>query len=151
VQGAPHEVRLRILIPLGRRAFVGAPRAEPHLALRQHLHQRRGQAKAQGCKLVEGGNVTVVQGTKVNGANAAAPRCACCALFARRAAAAAASQHRLRRTEGARRRSPPILEAELKKAEARQAELQKEYNNGEPEKLGPSTATTRSTSTASPS
>ena len=30
-----------------------------------------------------------------------------------------------------------ILEAELKKAEARQAELLKEYNNGEPEMLGP--------------
>jgi plasmid stability protein len=30
-----------------------------------------------------------------------------------------------------------ILEAELKKAEAKQAELLKEYNNGEPEKLGP--------------
>ena len=32
-----------------------------------------------------------------------------------------------------------ILESELKKAEARQAELVKEYNNGEPEKLGPET------------
>jgi hypothetical protein len=30
-----------------------------------------------------------------------------------------------------------ILESELKKAEARQAELLKEFNNGEPEKLGP--------------
>ena len=30
-----------------------------------------------------------------------------------------------------------ILESELKKAEARQVELLKEYNNGEPEKLGP--------------
>jgi hypothetical protein len=30
-----------------------------------------------------------------------------------------------------------ILEAELKKAETRQAELVKEYNNGEPEKVGP--------------
>ena len=29
-----------------------------------------------------------------------------------------------------------ILEAELKKAEARQAELQKEWNNGEPERRG---------------
>ena len=29
-----------------------------------------------------------------------------------------------------------ILEAELKKAEARLAEQQKEYNNGEPEKQG---------------
>ena len=32
-----------------------------------------------------------------------------------------------------------ILEVELRKAEARQAELQKEYNNGEPDKLGPET------------
>jgi hypothetical protein len=30
-----------------------------------------------------------------------------------------------------------ILEAELRKAEARQAELLQEYNNGEPEKAGP--------------
>ena len=30
-----------------------------------------------------------------------------------------------------------ILESELKRAEARQAELVKEYNNGEPEKMGP--------------
>ena len=29
-----------------------------------------------------------------------------------------------------------ILESELKKAEVRQAELLKDYNNGEPEKLG---------------
>ena len=32
-----------------------------------------------------------------------------------------------------------ILESELKKAEARRADLLKEYNNGEPEKLGPET------------
>jgi hypothetical protein len=32
-----------------------------------------------------------------------------------------------------------ILESELKKAEARHAELLKEYNNGEPEKQGPET------------
>jgi hypothetical protein len=32
-----------------------------------------------------------------------------------------------------------ILDSELKKAEGRRAELQREYNNGEPEKLGPET------------
>jgi hypothetical protein len=32
-----------------------------------------------------------------------------------------------------------ILESELKKAEARHAELLKEYNSGEPEKQGPET------------
>src|SRR3954462_4841244 len=30
----------------------------------------KAEAQAKGCKAVEGGNVTVVQGTKVNGANA---------------------------------------------------------------------------------
>jgi hypothetical protein len=32
-----------------------------------------------------------------------------------------------------------ILEAELSKAQTRQTELLREYNNGEPEKLGPET------------
>jgi hypothetical protein len=32
-----------------------------------------------------------------------------------------------------------ILESELKKAETRHAELLKEFNNGEPDKLGPET------------
>jgi hypothetical protein len=32
-----------------------------------------------------------------------------------------------------------ILDSELKKAEGRRADLLKEYNNGEPEKLGPET------------
>ena len=35
--------------------------------------------------------------------------------------------------------SRAILETELRKAESRQAELLKEYNNGEPDKLGPET------------
>ena len=86
------------------------------------------EALAKGCKLVEGGNVTVVEGTKVNG-NAV------------RLAAAAPSAPGTPRIEAADQKARDadaraILEAELKKAEARQAELAKEYNNGEPEKQG---------------
>lgn len=88
----------------------------------------QSEAQAHGCKPVEGGNVTVVEGTKVNG-NAV------------RLAAAVPSAPGAPRVEAADQKARDadaraILEAELKKAEARQAELLKEYNNGEPEKQG---------------
>ncbi|MGY8905272.1 MAG: hypothetical protein ACKVIH_12060 [Burkholderiales bacterium] len=80
------------------------------------------EAKSRGCKVVEGASVTVVSGTKPGAAVkvAAAP-----------AVRSDASEQRSRDAE-----ARVILDAELKKAEARQAELQKEYNNGEPEKQG---------------
>ena len=89
----------------------------------------KAEAQAKGCKLVEGGNVTVVTGTKVNsGAKAVST-----------APQAGASQQRVDSGEQKARDAEArgILEAELKKAEARQADLLKEYNNGEPEKMGP--------------
>ncbi len=87
-------------------------------------------ARAKGCKTVEGGNITVVQGTRVNNAPvrvANAPQ------------AAGGNGQRIAVDEQRARDSDArlILESELKKAEARQAELLKEFNNGEPEKLGP--------------
>jgi succinate dehydrogenase/fumarate reductase flavoprotein subunit len=87
------------------------------------------EARAKGCKPMEGGNITVVEGTRVNGN--AAVRVA--------TAPQSASSPRVD-ADGQRARDADaraILEAELKKAEARQAELLKEYNNGEPEKMGP--------------
>lgn len=81
--------------------------------------------KAQ-CKLVEGGNVTVVQGFKPPAATPV------------RVAAAAQSGTRVDSADQKSRDSDArlILDAELKKAEARQRELVAEYNNGEPEKRG---------------
>lgn len=96
------------------------------------------QAKANGCKAVEGGNVTVVQGTRVIGAQGSTAN-----STGNRPppASASASGPRVDSAEQRARDSDArtILEAELKKAEARQAELLAEYNNGEPEKLGPET------------
>jgi hypothetical protein len=76
---------------------------------------------------MDGGNITVVQGTKVNGA---APT---------KVATAPASGQRIDAGEQKQRDADAraILEAELKKAETRRDELLKEYNNGEPEMLGP--------------
>lgn len=85
------------------------------------------EAQAKNCKLVSGGNVTVVQAHKPSASRAAA-------------GATAATQPGQRVDAGAQRAKDSdaklILEAELKKAEARQAELLKEYNNGEPDKIG---------------
>jgi hypothetical protein len=86
-------------------------------------------AQTQGCKLVSGGNVTVVQGTRP-AASTSAPRPA--------ASTGSSGGQRVDAAEQKSRDSDArqILESELKKAEARQAELLKEYNNGEPEQQG---------------
>ena len=81
--------------------------------------------QAKACKLVSGSNVTVIQGSKV----------------AAKAVSGAASQQHV--DSGAQRAKDAdarqILEAELKKAQARQDALLKEYNGGQPDKLGPET------------
>jgi hypothetical protein len=82
------------------------------------------ESQAKNCKLISGGNVTVVQAHKPAG---------------NRTSTATQSVQRVdsgdQRSKDADSRL--ILEAELKKAEARHVELLREYNNGEPEKLGP--------------
>jgi hypothetical protein len=87
-------------------------------------------AQTRGCKLVAGGNVTVVQGTRP--AASAPARAAATSTAAPSGGQRVDAGEQKSRDSDARR----ILESELKKAEARQAELLKEYNNGEPEKIG---------------
>jgi chromosome segregation ATPase len=76
----------------------------------------------KNCKLVTGGNVTVLQSakpaTKASGS-------------AKTAASAPLEAQRQRDND-----SRAILESELKKTQARLNELNKDYNNGEPEKRG---------------
>ena len=91
----------------------------------------QAEAQAKGCKVVEGGNVTVVSGTRVNGAAAASSGVKSVNVPASGPKVDAGEQKS--RDSDAR----AILEAELKKAEARYADLQKEFNNGDVEKLGP--------------
>ena len=102
------------------------------------------QAKERGCKLVEGGNVTVVQGTLASGA--ASPPSAAAATSAASPARPAASKapaassppHAPRVDLNAQRArdadARSILESELRKSEARLAELQSEYNQGAPQR-----------------
>ena len=78
------------------------------------------EEQAKNCKLMSGGNVTVIQATKIPASlkPSSAPR-----------------------VDGADQRSRDsdarmILETELKKALARRDELLKQYNGGDPEKQG---------------
>lgn len=90
-------------------------------------------AQSRGCKPMTGGNVTVVQGTAVSG-SPVAPRAP-----VRNSSGATSGQSRFEGGSDQRARdsdSRVILETELKKAESRLAELQKDYNNGQPEKQG---------------
>ncbi len=90
------------------------------------------EAQSRACKPMTGGNVTVVQGTAVTGSPT--PRAA-----VRNASGATQGASRFEGGSDQRARdsdSRVILESELKKAENRLSELQKDYNNGEPEKQG---------------
>ena len=88
------------------------------------------EAQKAQCKLVQGGNVTIVQGFR--------PPSIAVQPVKVVAAPAGQSGSRVDASEQKSRDSDArlILEAELKKAEARQNELAREYNSGEPEKRG---------------
>ena len=86
--------------------------------------------QAKDCKLIEGGNVTVIQGVKPPGAAKS--------NSSNSSATAPANSPRVDSSEQKSRDSDArqILEAELKKAEARQAELAKEFKGGDPDPQG---------------
>ena len=84
------------------------------------------EAQTRNCKRIEGGNITVVQGTR-----AVTPAPVKIASATQAGQRVDAGEQRARDSD-----ARAILESELKKAQARQAENLKEYNNGEPEKRG---------------
>ena len=116
-----------LLIPLAATFFVADGHAQSRIYRCGNEYTNTISESQKGsCKLLDGGNVTVVQSARP------APV---------RVASAALAGARIDTAEQRSRDSDArlILESELRKAEARREELQKEYNNGEPEKLGPET------------
>jgi hypothetical protein len=87
------------------------------------------EAKDRGCKTIEGAPITVIQGTKPKGAAAAGPSQA--AVSSPAGARVDPADQRARDSDARR-----ILEDELRTEEQRLAALQKDYNNGEPERQG---------------
>lgn len=97
-----------------------------------------GQARERGCKLVEGGNVTVVQGTRPAKATAPAASAATPARAASSAPATSSPPSAPRVDQSAQRArdadARAILESELRKSESRLSDLQAEYNQGAPQR-----------------
>jgi hypothetical protein len=93
-------------------------------------------AAEKGCKLVEGGNLTVVSTPRQRApAGNGDVRVAAASSAGNPAPAPSRIDTAEQRSRDSDARA--ILESELKKVEAKQAELLKEFNNGEPEKRGP--------------
>jgi chromosome segregation ATPase len=72
------------------------------------------------CKPLNGGNVTVIEGTRVSGASAES----------------ASATNKVNTTEQRQRdaQAQVVLQSELQKAQKQQADLWREWNNGEPER-----------------
>ncbi len=88
-------------------------------------------AQTRKCQLISGGNVTVVKTIPYSKMTVRTPTSSASGTVQPRSAEGSSPEQRVRDSD-----SRGILEAELKKSEAKLAELQKEYNNGEPEKQG---------------
>jgi hypothetical protein len=86
------------------------------------------QAKERGCRTIEGAPITIVSPPRPRPVAGTSP-----AAAASRASDAKVDAGEQRSRDSDARR---ILETELKREETKLAELQKEYNNGEPERLG---------------
>lgn len=123
-------MKFAFLIPLAALVVAGTGHAQTKIFRCGNSYTNNAaEAAARNCKPIEGGNVTVVEGTRVN-PNAAV-----------RVATTTSPQAVQQKLDAAEQRNRDadarqVLEAELKKAEARQAELLAEYNNGEPDKQG---------------
>lgn len=91
-------------------------------------------AKSRGCTLMDGGNITIIQGTVPQAPKAvvSTPRATSSQPAARTSAERVDSSAQRARDSDAR----AILEAELRKAQDRLAQAQKDYANGAPEKEG---------------
>ena len=97
----------------------------------EYTNQIKGRSD---CKLVEGGNVTVVRGTSPTPAPASGAGAGTAKLVVTAPASAPRVDPAEQRARDADAKA--ILEQELRRAQARQADLAKEYNNGEPDKIG---------------
>ena len=113
--------------------LVAAPAAAQDRIYRcGNEYTNKNIGKRKDCVLVEGGNVTVIESGRRYGAarSSAAPS-------GRPAGATASAAPRRADSPAQRERDADaraILENELQRAETRQAELEREYNNGQPEK-----------------
>ncbi len=122
---------LPVLVLLGLACSFGAQAQERIWRCGNEYTNNAADAQRRGCKVVEGGNVTVVQGTRPNAAAGAAAAPGGSRPAAGNTPRVDSPEQRARDSDARR-----VLEGELRRLETRQTELLKDYNNGQPEKQG---------------
>jgi hypothetical protein len=139
-----HSTLISLAAPLLATVFMASGHAQDRMYRCDNNYYTNTTAdpKARGCKLLEGGNVTVVQGTRPGAPAAQGVKIAAATQAPQITQVGGqrsdSGDSRSRDTDQRARDADArqILESELKKAESRQSELTREYNNGEPEKQG---------------
>lgn len=126
--------RLPLCVPVTLLSLLAVPAGAQDAVYRcgNEYTNNAAVAKQRGCTPLQGGNITVIEGTRPNPAassSGAAPR------------SPSSSPSNAPRIDSAAQRARDsdarqILESELSQAEKRLAEAQKAYANGEPEKQG---------------
>ncbi len=89
------------------------------------------QAKDQGCRTIEGAPITIVSPPRPRPIASAPPSAGAGSAPRSGEGRVEASEQRARDSDARK-----ILDAELRREESRLAEMQKEFNNGEPERQG---------------
>jgi flagellar biosynthesis GTPase FlhF len=120
-------VRCVALIGIALAAWPAAATSEPQRIYRCGNAYTNQPDPAMNCKPMAGGSVTVIEGTRVQGAQAVS------------AAANASGSTGAAKVEGADQRqrdaqAQVVLQSELQKAQQQHADLLREWNNGEPER-----------------
>ena len=122
-----------LLIPLAATVFAGGSFSQERIYRCGNEYTNSAPtAEKRGCKLMEGGNVTVVQGTRVAASGAPGARAGAAASATPSSGPKVEAGEQKMRDTDARK----ILDHELKMAQDRHAELLKEYNSGAPDKRG---------------
>ena len=89
------------------------------------------QAQAQGCRTIEGAPITIVSPIKPRPVAGTSPTASAGSAPRPAEGRVEASEQRARDSDARK-----ILDSELRREESRLAEMQKEFNNGEPERQG---------------
>jgi flagellar biosynthesis GTPase FlhF len=121
-------VRVGLIMACGGVALVASATSEPQRIYRCGNAYTNQPDPAANCKPLAGGSVTVIEGTKVQGAQAAAsstPNSPQAASVTK----VDGEQQRQRDVQ-----AQTVLHAELQRAQKRYADLLREWNNGEPER-----------------
>ena len=126
-------MKYALLIPLMATVFAGSSFSQERIYRCGNEYTNKvPTAQTRGCKLMEGGNVTVVQGTQVALSAAPGARVGAAASATPSSGPRVATGEQKMRDSDARK----ILDHELKMVQDRHAELLKEFKSGAPDKRG---------------